>query len=144
MWHVAGARHREHPVGGGRTRALDCRRPASADQISTLRRIVQDWARDAGLPADLVDEVTLATYEAMANVVEHAYPDNHIGPVDLHADIDGRAITVTVADQGRWQPPASDSGLRGRGLSLIEGLAGQASIIPSERGTTVRMRWPLS
>ncbi|HWE89090.1 MAG TPA: ATP-binding protein [Pseudonocardiaceae bacterium] len=132
-------------------RVFDCRRPASADQVTTLRLEIQDWAREAGLPTEVVDAVALAAYEAMANVVEHAYGDGDgsgagsgTGTVDLHASIEDGTLTVTVADQGRWRPPPADPGLRGRGLALIEGLAGRATITPTGRGTTVRMRWPLS
>jgi serine/threonine-protein kinase RsbW len=81
----------------------------------------------------------------MANTVEHAYRDQTQGLLDLRARIDGRQnrIVVTVTDYGQWKPPQPSGGLRGRGLSLIQGLTSTATITPTTGGTTVTMFWPL-
>lgn len=117
--------------------------PAMPEQVTALRHTLVDWMRRSGLPADTVDAVALATTEAMTNVVEHAY-DGHPGLLDVDAAAEPAEVTITVTDHGRWRPPpVVPTLLHGRGLPLIEGMAGDSAVTPGPRGTTVRMSWPL-
>jgi hypothetical protein len=53
----------------------------------------------------VVDDVTLAVYEALANAVEHAYHPHHPNPVmHLQARIDHTQLLITVTDHGCWAP----------------------------------------
>ncbi|MFD4254540.1 ATP-binding protein [Amycolatopsis thermoflava] len=114
---------------------------AEPDQISNVRDELTDWVRALQFPPELVTDLELATYEAMANVVTHAYPDQHPGPLTVTATRRPGAIVVTVSDNGRWHDgPARTDG--GRGLLLIRALAPEASITSTLTGTTVEMTWP--
>ncbi|HEY4457160.1 MAG TPA: SpoIIE family protein phosphatase [Pseudonocardiaceae bacterium] len=117
--------------------------PADRDVIGEVRRTIQGWGAQTGLPDDLVAELTLASYEAMANVVEHAYPDHTDGPLDIRITRENNHLIVTVTDQGHWRSAAADD-LRGRGLLLMEGMAKQLRVTRSTTGTTVEMRWPIT
>jgi serine/threonine-protein kinase RsbW len=124
---------------------LHVRVPAVAGRLTGLRHALATWAERAGLGPDDREALTLASYEAMANTVEHAYAGQLQGVLDLHAvrePAEGRVV-VTVTDYGQWKAPPTDPGTRGRGLPLIRGLTPHASITPSTRGTTVSMSWPL-
>lgn len=124
---------------------LHVRIPAVAGRLTGLRHALAEWAERAGLPVADREALTLASYEAMANTVEHAYAGQLEGVLDIRAVRDptqGRVV-VTVTDYGQWKPPPSDPGIRGRGLPLIRGLTPTAAITPSARGTTVSMSWPL-
>ncbi|RCW39953.1 anti-sigma regulatory factor (Ser/Thr protein kinase) [Halopolyspora algeriensis] len=120
--------------------------PASADRLPALRRALMDWATQAGLSADNVEALGLSSYEAMANVVEHAYTDGD-GVLDLTAvclPAENR-VRVTVADRGEWTvPPARPDMRNGRGLPLIRRLADESEVVAGSVGTTVRMWWSLS
>ncbi|MFI9383156.1 SpoIIE family protein phosphatase [Kutzneria sp. NPDC052558] len=117
---------------------------AKAEQISGIRRSVEDWCERAGLPVDLVQMVSLAVYEAMANVVEHAYRDDGPGALELDLRHEGGAVAAMVGDEGHWHVTTpAEQRHRGRGLALIERLAEQVTVMPSPQGTTVRMRWPI-
>jgi anti-sigma regulatory factor (Ser/Thr protein kinase) len=119
--------------------------PAMVDRLAGVRQQLARWSRAAGLSDDQVDDVGLAAYEAMANVVDHAYPDSD-GDFDLHAMGDDDLVTVTIADHGCWQPPIttpSPKSLRGRGLVMMEKLSSRFELAPLASGTTVRMTWPL-
>ncbi len=124
---------------------LHVRVPAVAGRLTGLRHALAEWAERAGLTPDDREALTLASYEAMANSVEHAYAGPTQGVLDLRAERDtaGGRVVVTVTDYGRWKPPPSDPGTRGRGLPLIRGLTRTAAITPSTHGTTVCMSWPL-
>jgi anti-sigma regulatory factor (Ser/Thr protein kinase) len=117
--------------------------PASVEEATRLRRQLTNWLRDLGTPADIVDTIGLATYEAMANVVTHAYPPGTAGHLELRARLSQDAITVTVTDRGRWKPARAErEPSHGRGLLLIRNLADQAEVSSGEHGTTVSLRWP--
>jgi serine/threonine-protein kinase RsbW len=124
---------------------LHRRVPATADRLPTLRRELSNWAEGAGLGAGDLEGLVLACYEAMANVVEHAY-SGEIGVLDLRAagaPEDG-GLTVTITDYGQWRPPSGKpSLLRGRGLPLIRTMPATTVIVPTPQGTTVRMHWRL-
>lgn len=129
---------RESPWGGSR----DLHRVgvATAELATRLRRELVQWANDLRVPVETVQDVGLASYEAMANAVVHAYPPGAAGVVELDASLARDALTVTVTDHGRWRTGDHPSG--GHGLPLIRSLPEQTNIAPGEHGTTVSMRWP--
>ncbi|UOZ03335.1 ATP-binding protein [Amycolatopsis sp. WQ 127309] len=112
--------------------------PADPGRLVLLREQLADWVLRAGLSEEIRERVLLATYEAMANVVVHAYREA-TGPLDLHATSRNGLITVSVTDYGRWQPVARPTPLHGRGLPLIRRLTSEASIDTTAAGTTVTM-----
>jgi serine/threonine-protein kinase RsbW len=121
--------------------------PALPLQLPTVRARVASWAQSVGATPDLVDDLVLATHEALANVADHAYPDGLNGDadaafVDAELTADGE-IVVMVRDQGQWRPPAAEPGWRGRGLLIIRGLSDGSEVRHDESGTTVQMRWHL-
>jgi serine/threonine-protein kinase RsbW len=124
---------------------LHIRVPAVAGRLTGLRHALAEWAERCGLAPEDREALTLASYEAMANSVEHAYAGQLQGVLDLRAERDPaeRRVIVTVTDYGQWKPPPSDPGTRGRGLPLIRGLTPDSAIRPSANGTTVSLSWPL-
>lgn len=147
----------DHPTAGqaqgtgrGSSRAalpdLRCLRvPAAADHLPTLRRELSRWAARTGLGDDEVEALALATYEAMANVVEHAYSEG-VGGLDLEAVClpEENRVQVTVSDQGEWLAPSEPSPYRGRGLELIRRLAQETDVTTGDEGTAVRMSWSMA
>jgi serine/threonine-protein kinase RsbW len=126
------------------TKEFDQRGPASVEEATRLRHRLVNWLRDLGTSADVVDTIGLAAYEAMANVVTHAYPPGTAGRMELSAGLDQDTITVTVTDHGRWKPwVAEREPVHGRGLLLIRRLADHAEVIPGDHGTTVLLSWPM-
>ncbi|MDQ4021354.1 MAG: ATP-binding protein [Actinomycetota bacterium] len=119
--------------------------PAVAEALTPIRRALADWATLAGLPPRDVDDLVLASYEAMANVVDHAYYLGQHGRFRLDAACTADLqILVTVSDTGQWAaPPTNSSSHRGRGLPLIHQLAHRAEVHHDDQGTTVRMCWGL-
>ena len=100
------------------------------------------------MDVEIAQDLALAAYEAMANGLEHAYP-NQEGPVTLiadhHADtLGGCVLSVEIRDQGRWRPPPADRGWRGRGLTVMARICDHLEVDPGPTGTTVRMRWQLT
>jgi serine/threonine-protein kinase RsbW len=132
----------------GRVTDLHWRVPARAARLSTVRDDLADWAWLAGMSADDVEDLAMACYEAMANVVVHAY-GGEVGILDVHATRSAGqntvTVTVSVTDYGHWRPAPDDPGrAHGGGLCLIRQLAHSADVMPTAAGTTVRMQWTLS
>lgn len=120
--------------------------PAEAERLPALRHALSRWARGIGLAAEQVEALTLASYEALANTVTHAYSDGRTGTLDLSARYlrHRRMVEVVVTDRGRWcPPPPGPRLLGGRGLPLIHRLAENAHVDTTAGGTAVRMYWAL-
>ncbi|MFG1641343.1 ATP-binding protein [Amycolatopsis sp. NPDC049252] len=113
---------------------------AAPAQLVRMREQLTTWAGETDLSVEQVQALELAVYEAMANVVEHAYP-GRIGTVTLHAVWHGDTVRVTVTDHGQWQPAPRPGLLHGRGLPPIHTLATTATIESTAAGTTVTMTW---
>jgi serine/threonine-protein kinase RsbW len=114
--------------------------PVLPQRLPDVRALLAHWAGAFGLSADTVDDMVLATHEALANVADHAYPGGG-GDAELEAVCADGEIRVVVSDHGRWQPPAPDPGWRGRGLVIICGLADEVDLQQADAGTSVAMRW---
>jgi len=66
---------------------------AEAARLVGVRRTLHDWASAAGLPQSTVYDLVLASYEAMANSVEHGYR-NGPGTIDVRATCDEDEVVV--------------------------------------------------
>lgn len=116
---------------------------AVADRATALRVALGEWLTSLDVSPERIYDVVLATYEAMANTVEHAYSrDAGPGTLDLHAQCVPSTgwIEVTISDRGAWAVHAPDS-TRGRGVPLMHALADSTAVTSDHDGTTVRMVW---
>jgi len=102
-----------------------------------MRRHVTRWLMGHDVPADVAADIVLATSEACANAIEHAYGPGE-GTVGLDAVIEGGLATLVVTDTGRWREARSRE--RGRGLSLIEACMDSCELTTGPAGTELRMR----
>jgi serine/threonine-protein kinase RsbW len=115
--------------------------PTTATALAEARAQLAAWAGTAGLDAEQIEDVALAAYEAMANVVDHAY-DQPGGVFDLHACRHDDQVTVTVTDHGRWKSPApGQHPWRGRGLLIIDRISREFELTRHAGGTVVSMNW---
>jgi serine/threonine-protein kinase RsbW len=116
--------------------------PAVAGRLPVLRHRLTDWARQVGLGPDRVDALRIASDEALANVVRHAYRGSR-GVLHLYASYQPERdkVTVTVVDHGRWRPALVLRQSRGFGLMLMRRLADRVDVITGPNGTTVRLSW---
>jgi serine/threonine-protein kinase RsbW len=93
-----------------------------------------------------VNDLLLATNEALANAAEFAYvAADRVGTMDMLAlyDAGEGKLTVTISDHGTWRPPNPEpqNRLRGRGIPLMHALTDHASIEPGPEGTRVLLVW---
>ena len=116
---------------------LVARFPAEIESIPVMRRLLARWLVEAGATRSDVDDLSLASAEAAANAVEHAY-GLEPGVVELQART-GKSGTVTLAirDFGNWRAPRGTH--RGRGLQLMEGLTDGVEVVRTDEGTTIEL-----
>ncbi|WP_329045467.1 ATP-binding protein [Amycolatopsis sp. NBC_01488] len=127
----------EHGSDGWRYRGT-----ISPRTLPSLRRHLVSWLRrragdEVGRQAD---DVVLACWEAMANVLDHAY-HGRPGLIDVRARIDEDVLIVTVADQGRWTS-VTERADGGRGLRLIQALVDGLDLRSTDDGTVITLTWP--
>jgi serine phosphatase RsbU (regulator of sigma subunit)/anti-sigma regulatory factor (Ser/Thr protein kinase) len=116
---------------------LDLELPAESGALATLRRRLGAWILHAGASEEEAYDIVLATCEAAANAVEHAY-----GPSEASFRVTAQAedgdVTVEVRDQGAWRPQRDPR--RGRGLAVMRHLVDDVSVNSNDAGTNVRLR----
>jgi serine/threonine-protein kinase RsbW len=110
---------------------------ATGRNVSLARRRLRDWLT-ADVSSELVEDLVLAVYEAMANAVEHGYADCPHGSVRLQARRGSGQVLITVSDDGSWRVPTDDR-FRGRGLPLMRLLADYLHIAAGPGGTVVSL-----
>ncbi|MCR6487983.1 SpoIIE family protein phosphatase [Amycolatopsis sp. OK19-0408] len=118
--------------------------PAHPDSLASTRHWLRAWLGNVALDEELAQDVLVATGEACANAVEHAYPGEAGAEENAHlaARLTGAHLVVTVTDHGHWkQPPPDNHVLRGRGVPMMEALADTVTVRHGAAGTTVTLEW---
>jgi anti-sigma regulatory factor (Ser/Thr protein kinase) len=105
--------------------------------VPLVRRSLQRYASRLKLDDDQTFALITSVGEAMANAVEHAYPDSP-GIVRLRIANDDCTLTISVEDDGRWKP-AQKRDERGRGLPLMRALMNGVEIRTHQSMTSVRL-----
>lgn len=116
---------------------LDLEVPADAGRLADVRAEVDAWARTVGLEARERAALVLAASEAATNSIEHAYAGTDPGRIRVEGRLRRTTVTLAVADDGAWRPPAPDPGDRGRGLSMVASSGARLSVDAGETGTRV-------
>lgn len=116
--------------------------------VPAARARLRTWLDALVWPTEDAEDVELAVNEALANVVDHAYPPGAPGRATLHAwtaqppGAPRRRVVITVTDRGRWAAHHPDDvplAARGHGLVVMGGCMAELHIQRSVAGTTVVM-----
>jgi serine/threonine-protein kinase RsbW len=119
--------------------------PARAENIAIVRHAFGALGEAFDVDAQTLSDIRLAVTEACTNVVVHAYPDGHEGPLEVLASLLDEELTVLVRDEGKGITPRPDSPGLGLGLPLIASLAESVQLGRAEdERTEVRMTFSLS
>ena len=108
--------------------------PADRSVLAGIRQLLRRWLEARGASTEEIYDIVVASQEACANAVEHAYRPGHHS-FELDATYDHGRVRVTVRDCGRWRPPRGTN--RGRGVAMMQGLMDSVEIDHSDTGTTV-------
>ena len=109
---------------------------ATPESLAPIRYLLRRWLLRCGATEDESFDVTVASQEACANAIEHAYgPGFAEFTVDAAYD-DGR-VTITISDHGQWREPRGTN--RGRGMPLMRELMDDVQVSQAEDGTAVTL-----
>ncbi|MFF3322171.1 SpoIIE family protein phosphatase, partial [Streptomyces sp. NPDC002889] len=121
------------------TAAMDL--PALSASVSDARvfltKALSAWNCDG-----LADDAQLLVSEVVTNAIRHGQ-----GPVRLHVRRDSSEVTVEVSDHSHHPPQprlAADDDESGRGLILVDTLAGDWGTRPTDDGKTTWFTLPLT
>jgi anti-sigma regulatory factor (Ser/Thr protein kinase) len=118
--------------------------PAEPAVMPIAPRGVREWMEALAWPEPDLDDVVMAVNEACTNTVEHAYPPENRGYVELGGRLSevadgGRYVIIVVRDWGRWRPAPATKGFRSHGLIVIGGCMRTVSIEHDDEGTVITM-----
>jgi serine phosphatase RsbU (regulator of sigma subunit)/anti-sigma regulatory factor (Ser/Thr protein kinase) len=107
---------------------------AHAGVLAGMRRTLARWLATQGVGPQDTFNLTLATSEAAANAIEHAYGASE-GTLTVRCERADGAVRTVVRDSGRWRE--SQPYGRGRGLAIMRALTDGLDIKRAEDGTVV-------
>ena len=110
--------------------------PAAPEALASVRRLLRRWLRMQGADEEEINDILVASQEACANAVEHAYRPG-VAHFEVDAERRDDRIRIVVRDQGRWRAPRGTH--RGRGLPLMRALMETVDVDHGKDGTVVEL-----
>jgi serine/threonine-protein kinase RsbW len=119
--------------------------------LESIRDLVAQAAREAGMDEAETYHVQLAADEAASNIIEHAYEGRADGQFELECEVEGSKVTIVLHDHGkvfditRVRKPnvkgkLSEREIGGLGVYLIQKLMDEVYFESSlESGNTLTM-----
>jgi anti-anti-sigma factor len=111
--------------------------PAEPDVIASMRRAIRPWVARCGASREEIDDLVLATGEAVSNAIAHAYGPAG-GDLEIQATNTDGLVSIRIRDHGKWRSPRDDG--HGRGLPLMHDLVDEVEVKLTPEGTEVRLR----
>ena len=75
--------------------------PATMDSLEKLMHFVSGFAGDHGFSKERIRDIQLATEEALLNIFQYAYPDEHKGEVEVICEMMGDSeLSIRILDNG--------------------------------------------
>jgi anti-sigma regulatory factor (Ser/Thr protein kinase)/anti-anti-sigma regulatory factor len=128
--------------------ALHLELPSRRPSLTKARDAFAGWLSRLGATADDWEALHLAMVEVFTNAIEHAYPREAPGTIELDASLENDgSVTCLITDHGTWRPPDPADADRGHGLMVAGHVVDELLVshpVPDEAagppGTTVTMR----
>ena len=93
--------------------------PSERPSLTTARDAFAGWLSRLDATAEDGDALHLALVEVFTNAIEHAYPRDQPGIIELAASLrDDGYVECRVIDHGSWRPPDPADADRGHGLMV--------------------------
>lgn len=121
--------------------ALHLELPSERPSLTTARDAFAGWLSRLDVAADDAEALHLAMVEVFTNAIEHAYPREAPGVVELDGALgDDGCVECRVTDHGLWRPPETADADRGHGLMVAGHVVDQLLVTPGTGGTIVTLR----
>ena len=128
---------------------IEIKVPCRAEYVRTIRRTLGEFAETLNMPGSAVEEVQIATSEAVTNIIRHAYGRlSRLPPLKVKCSHNTDGLVVEIADGGRGfrlpqKRPSIEACIAregGLGITLITHLMDSVTYSSRpEDGTRIRM-----
>ncbi len=129
--------------------ALRLELPGERASVTVAREAFTEWLSRLDVTAEDQEALHLALVEIVTNAIEHAYPKDQPGTVELEASLgDDGHVECRIVDHGTWRRPDPADADRGHGL-MVAGHVVDAMLVSHPRpaagvarpgGTVVALR----
>jgi serine/threonine-protein kinase RsbW len=76
--------------------------PAKIENLQKLMRFVSGFAKEEGFTPKTIQQIELATEEALINIFNYAYPDDETGAVEVRCRMeDQSSLVIDLLDTGK-------------------------------------------
>jgi signal transduction histidine kinase/CheY-like chemotaxis protein len=118
--------------------------PSDLVQVTQVRHRLRDWLAGVGVEEPLEHTIAVCVGETLANAIEHGSGLDPDASVSVEIFARACVIDATISDAGHWtddsmSTPAESE--RGRGLTLIHGLADRVDAVRTPYGTNVHLQF---
>ena len=80
----------------------ELRLPARVENLKEFMRFVSDFAVAEGFTSKTIQQIELATEEALVNIFNYAYPDDETGEVEVRCRMeDPSSLVIDILDTGQ-------------------------------------------
>lgn len=122
-----------------RTETFTSTLPARTGELGVLRQALHQWLASLAVDRTTAEMIVLATSEASANAIEHAYGMSGHHTVRVVGRREAAGIHIAVTDTGGWRTPETAPSHRGRGIMIMRSMLDDVKIDGSDTGTTVHL-----
>lgn len=121
---------------------------SSYENMDAFAALVEQAARQMGVPEDDEVDLMIAVMEAVNNAILHGNAENADKKVHMKIETNASEITIWVQDEGvGFEPDRVPSPLTpqnvlntsGRGLLMMRAFMDDVKVFPSKHGTLVKM-----
>ena len=123
---------------------LELEIPGDVRYVSLVRKSVKFLAASMGFQGEDLDDIEIATAEAVTNAIIHGTPTGSEGRINIRCHDGHGRFVVEVEDCGNGcvthqKESAIIEGEHGRGIFIIEALMDDARALTDAHGTTIKM-----
>ena len=123
---------------------LELEIPGDTRYVCLVRKSVKYLAAALGFRGDDLDDIEVATAEAVTNAIIHGTPNGSNGSIHVRCSNGQGSLVVEVEDQGSGgvTPPRAINEVEaehGRGMLIIEALMDDSEAVTDRNGTHIRM-----
>jgi anti-sigma regulatory factor (Ser/Thr protein kinase) len=118
--------------------------PADLGQLAEVRHRLRDWLAGLDVGAPLEHDILLSVGETLANAIEHGNELDEQTNVSIEIFARPDLVDATISDLGHWTEESAATHHepdRGRGLTLINGLADRLDTKRTPYGTNVHLQF---
>ncbi len=128
---------------GSDTNVVSLTIPAKPEYIALCRLALTGVAQVRPIEPDALADLKLAITEACSNSIRHAYREGRTGIVDVLYELNGKRISVEVADEGSGFDVEAANGADeldegGLGLAIIRAVTDELAIESDGKGSRLR------